>query len=91
MHYWFRGEKMKLIETVILFLPQDELYLMVNQYILYWKLLECLSLKMFHYKEQKKLWTHRCEAKFVLVKIGDNVSGVVQFEVKHVKILRSNM
>lgn len=77
---------MKVVETVILFLLHNELYLMVNQYILYWKLLQCLSLKMFHNEEQKNLWTHRCEAKFILGKIGDNVSDVVQFEVKHVKI-----
>lgn len=82
---------MKIIEIVILFLPQDELYLTVNQYILYWKLLDCLSVKMCHHEEQKNLWIHRYEAKFLPVKISDNVSDVVQFEVKHVKIHRSYM
>lgn len=50
-----------------------------------------LSVKMCHHEEQKNLWIHRYEAKFLPVKISDNVSDVVQFEVKHVKIHRSYM
>ena len=40
------------METVILRLPQDKLYLMINEYILCQKLLEYLSLKISQHEEQ---------------------------------------
>lgn len=73
------------METVILRLPQDKLYLMINEYILCQKLLEYLSLKISQHEEQNFM-NRRMWGKLSPVKIGDNVSDVVYFKVKHAEI-----